>query len=283
MTAYKKNMAINTEHNIKPFSKGRISPFIALLCPVIRAVLFGLCVFLFGITPARAEQQIPNRQSGKAAPPPRIHKSLKQAMAPILHELKVRGLPVEPVLDKAREGIVKGIDDVGIVRACTQLASYLGEARNVLKKPFKTRRKGPKASVPTELMRAYAEARLSGVTRKEIETILSASSLPAGRRMVVSGLYLIADLKISGYPGEETSRIIASLYRNGDAESLELLKGELVFSRKRFGLTKTQTARTMRVALQKYKTPHKAFQSIRRGHEKHLKSSGPSRPSKHSR
>lgn len=247
----------------------------------IVAVFFGFCIFFSGITSTPAEQQPSNMQSTKASNPPRIHKSLQRKLEPLLQQLRERGLPTQPLIDKAREGIAKSIDDAGIVRVCTQLASYLEEAGNVLQKKFKTRRR---KSVPVDLMRAYAEARLSGVTREETKTILSASNLPAGRAIAATGLYLAADLNISGYPTVETSAIVALLISRGDTKSLDILKSELAFVRKRYGLTEAQAARALRSAIQKHKTPMRAFQSIRRGHDKHQqKERGPGRHSKHSR
>jgi len=264
--------------------------------PIIRLIsVVGVLVFFFIFSLpyiARADQKTPQQTNDKDKVDTKessgkqtgeVPNSLNEALKSTLKQLKTENLPTNPIIEKAREGVAKGVDEKRIVQTCGRLASYLRESLKFLKKHKPLRKM---KQIPPGLLRAYAEARLSGVTKTEISNLFSASQLTKRWKTTAHSLYVLADLKISGYPGVEASKVIAFFHKSRDAGALQNLKGVLSQLHLKFGLSKTEAILTVKVSLTRHKNPTEALRGIRHGyHRRHRpdKSNKTSKPGKPSR
>lgn len=122
-------------------------------------------------------------------------------LARIVESVRSRGLPVEPVVSKARRGALVHAAPARIVSAAQAVATRLETAREAL---------GPRA---TDVDLAAGEDALSvhGVTREMLEVIHTAQ--PARSAAVPLGV--MAQLVASGVPPQQATEIVARLTRGG--------------------------------------------------------------------
>jgi hypothetical protein len=98
-----------------PLTRARVATHGALAM-----LLAALATFAVPLTPRRTGAQ----QDGRASLPP--------AVDALVDSARRAGLPVEPLLDKAREGRAKGVADGAVVQAVRALRDRLSTAREAL-------------------------------------------------------------------------------------------------------------------------------------------------------
>jgi hypothetical protein len=179
---------------------------------------------------------------------------LQQRIKPLIQKLKQQGLPHALLIDKAREGVAKKVPVPRIVRALRLLAGHLEEGLKTLKRGWRW----PGRRIPASLVRAYAEARFSGVAAAPAARVLRTAGLPARWRLARTGLDVLADLAVAGYRPDVTVDLVVRLARKRSIAQVARLKGTLTTLTRRYGLSRTAAARTLSKALDTYRGNLKA-------------------------
>ncbi len=134
----------------------------------------------------------------------RIESQLQQAME--------RGLPVEPLLDKALEGMAKRVPADRIAGAVVQLTTQLGQARDIL---------GEGAPPAATDITAVADAIRRGVPEHAVRRIAGGA---AGGEPVAMAVHTVGDLLDQGVPVEEAlTAVEAWRARGGEPRQLREL------------------------------------------------------------
>jgi hypothetical protein len=157
---------------------------------------------------ARAQEQ--SQGASQQELDARLDPSLRDALTPVFDSARLSGLPVDPLVDKALEGVSKHADPPRIVSVVRALAADLGSARTAL---------GSGASTP-ELI-AGASALKAGVQPPQLGEIGHAIRGDRGRSLVVP-LAVLSELVARGVPADTAAATVLSLARRGAAD------GELV-------------------------------------------------------
>lgn len=194
---------------------------------------------------------VPFSASAKGADLPA---GLQQRIDPLIQKLKQQGLPHGLLLDKAREGVAKKVPVPRIMRALRMLAGHLEEGLKTLRKGWRW----PGRRIPASLVRAYAEARFSGVAAAPAARVLRTSGLPTRWRLARTGLDVLADLAMAGYRPDVTVDLVVQLTRKRSIVQVTRLKGTLTTLTRRYGLSRTAAARTLARALDTYRGNLKA-------------------------
>lgn len=174
-----------------------------------RAALLGISLVVASALPVVAQQTVDARLTRiRAELPPaaveRIETQLQQAME--------RGLPVEPLLDKAVEGIAKGVAGDRIAGAVTQLSGQLGQARALLGNG------APPAAVDVT---AVADALRRGVPEHAVRRIRERA---APDEPVAMAVHTVGDLMDQGVPVEQALAVLEAWRgRGGSAAELREL------------------------------------------------------------
>ncbi len=140
--------------------------------------------------------------------PARLGADAKASIERVVDSARARGLPTEVIIDKAREGVLKGADDLRIVAAVQSLARELGDARVLL---------GPSSS--TALLTATASALHARIPAAELRHIIRAQDGRAydeGR--VSSALVVLVDVVAKRVPIPAATFAMAQLMERGTPE-----------------------------------------------------------------
>lgn len=133
----------------------------------------------------------------------RLPEPARSQVVSVLTASQARGLPTEPLIDRALEGAAKGAPPALIVRAVERLRDELDAARAAF---------GDQAS-PAELT-AGAGALRAGATPEDLGNLRSAR---AGRSLTVPAA-ILADLVAAGVPADTAVSAVLALAEAGDAE-----------------------------------------------------------------
>lgn len=135
----------------------------------------------------------------------RVDAATRAQLTVILDSARLRGLPTDPLVNKALEGASKGADGARIVLAVRRLTTDLAAARDAL---------GPAAST-AELV-AGASAVRGGVPPAQLRHLRAAR--PTASLEVA--LAVLTDLMARGVPADTASRVVVALVgtRTRDAE-----------------------------------------------------------------
>ncbi len=140
----------------------------------------------------------------------------------IVNQVRDEGLPVEPVLAKARLGALRHASGETIVAASRAVADRLARAREALEPPAR----------PLAVdIAAGADALGSGVTVDALRLVRAA----AGERSVAVPLGVLAQLVVSGVSATRAAQIVANLVRRGAAPGQLVALGNDVDSDVRSG------------------------------------------------
>jgi hypothetical protein len=177
-----------------------------------RGLLFGTLVFLstIGVIPDAHAQQV--AYAAGAAP---LDSATQAALRREMTHAQARGLPLEPLEAKVREGQIKRAAPARIQSAVVALASRLDSARAAL---------GP-ASNTAELV-AGADALAAGADGNALRTLRAA----AGARDLAAPLGALAQLVASGVAPSRATQMIVELLRHGVAPREVLAFGVAVES-----------------------------------------------------
>jgi hypothetical protein len=142
----------------------------------------------------------------QVAVPERLSPDARAAVLRIADSARVAGLPADPILSKAAEGVLKGADDARIVRAARVLFAELGDARAAL----------PRASA--SVLTAAASAIHAGATQAMLRELAAAADARGGARTdadVAIAFISIADLAASGVAADRATSAMSQLLRRG--------------------------------------------------------------------
>ena len=173
-----------------------------------KTLLLGLLLSL-GATQAQAQTGLAR---AKAALPPEAAQSLEQTVA----AARARGLPTEPLIDKALEGTAKRVPPAMILNAVRQKAELLGRADAAL------RGYGPPASADVV---ATADVLQRGVSEDVVKKVRAGgrSGEPVGM-----ALHTLADLRDRGVPVDVALDVLNSWReRGGKTDELRELPAEV--------------------------------------------------------
>ncbi len=134
----------------------------------------------------------------------RLPAEARAGVRTVIDSARARGLPVEPLVQKALEGASRGANPQLIVRAVTSLSERLASARGAL---------GP-SSTETELV-AAAGALTVGVPNATLRDLRRSQP----DRSVALPLVVLADIVQRGVPVDTASSVIMSLSRAGMQEA----------------------------------------------------------------
>lgn len=138
--------------------------------------------------------------------PERLRPDARATLTNIADSARAAGLPTDPLVAKAAEGVLKGAADARIVFAVRALARHLAQARDALG-----------ASVTDATLAAAADALRAGISTESLRDLGVAN---AGRAEADLGLALITvtDLAASGVPVRNAERAVTALLRRGAPE-----------------------------------------------------------------
>lgn len=176
------------------------------------------------VVPARAvaAQQV----AFAANVPSELDSASETAVAREIARAKERGLPVEPLFAKVREGRLKRAAGPRIRTAVVKLAERLDSARAAL---------GVQSSV--EELIAGADAIAAGAGETSLRTLRSATTKP-----IAAPIGTLAQLVASGVTPQRATEMIVSLIRKNVSPAVVLALGNLVESDVASGLRAEESA-----------------------------------------
>jgi hypothetical protein len=164
-------------------------------------------ILALGLSAATLDAQL-RPDTGAATPDARLEARLpaeaRAGVRTVIDTARARGLPVEPLIQKALEGASRGANATLIVRAVNSLADRLAAARGAL----------GAASSETELV-AAAGALTVGVPNATLRDLRRSQP----DRSVALPLVVLADIVQRGVPVDTASSVIMSLSRAGMPEA----------------------------------------------------------------
>lgn len=183
---------------------------------VLLVLLFSLCVSETAALAALTEQQVAEVSklgTAQGRSSEEISRLIGEA-----RRAEARGLPAEPLLDKLREGLAKGVETRRLEQALATLATHLDTAR-ALQQEFESR--GGRDPAPADRQRTLevlAEALGRGVTPNEIRAIGQGLRAAAGEvrgEVLAYGAKGMALMKEGGLPGSASTILIMAAVRQG--------------------------------------------------------------------
>lgn len=149
--------------------------------------------------------------TGQQAPDPRLERIRAELPAAAVQQIerqlqraRDQRLPLEPLLDKAVEGMAKGVAGARIAGAVAQLGTQLGEARGLL---------GTGATPPAADITAVADALRRGVPDHAIRRIAERAG-PDG--LIALEVHAVGDLMDRGVPAEQALAAVEAWRARGD-------------------------------------------------------------------
>lgn len=153
-------------------------------------------------------------QTRTPALPDRLQADTREVIRRLADSLSTAGVPIEPLYDKAAEGVLKGADDARILRAVRSLAAELTASRAAL---------GTRAS-RAEIL-AGASALHAGVPDDELRRLAKAGG--DGRALAVP-LTVLADLVTRRVPpAVAVSSVEALVERGASDDAFTVLRAEV--------------------------------------------------------
>jgi len=192
--------------------------------------------------------------------PPTMPPGLQKALGRLSARLVRRGLPTDLLESKAREGLVKHVPPDRIALVLKNLAGFMVEGADHVA------RRWPKVAMPADLARAYAEARLAGLSQTQGRIMFARIRSPKGWPKVVAALDLTSDLVGAGYPAHAAAVLSVQLLKSQSRIRPRRVMDSLTWLVKTRGLTKALAITRL------LKSPdHLNILLIRRSHSKTTK------------
>lgn len=171
--------------------------------------------------------------------------------------LKAAQIDPEPLLDKAREGVVKRVPASRILQVLRQLAGHLQDGRRALARLYGHR-------LPRGLLSAWGAARLAGVDAALLQRVLAKLSGAARKRWAVRMVDTVTDLSSRGYQVSEIGPVVEGLVRHRRYRQVLRLRATLEGIARRHGLNRLQSARVLHRALRQRGTMRAALRHLQR-------------------
>jgi hypothetical protein len=151
------------------------------------------------VTPLEAQQDVAARLAGRVSP--EVTALVRQLAA----DAAARGLPVDPLIQKAIEGGAKGVAPDRVITAVRGVAAQLDAAAGAL-------REGGLTPLDTEAIAAGAFALNAGLRGQDVATLARASRSSDGAAVT---LRVAGTLSALGVPAEETVALVRETIRAG--------------------------------------------------------------------
>jgi hypothetical protein len=151
------------------------------------------------VTPLEAQQDVAARLAGRLSP--EVIALVRQLAA----DAAARGLPVDPLIQKAIEGGAKGVAPDRVITAVRGVAALLDAAAGAL-------REGGLTPLDTEAIAAGAFALNAGLRGQDVATLARASRSSDGAAVT---LRVAGTLSALGVPAEETVALVRETIRAG--------------------------------------------------------------------
>jgi hypothetical protein len=137
--------------------------------------------------------------------PARLSGATRDSLERVADSARAARLPVELLVAKSAEGVLKGADDARILRAVRGLARELGDARAALP-----------VGATTATLAAGASALHAGVSAQTLRRLAAAGADPAD---LAVGLVTVADLVAVRVPAEAAAASVEELLRRRAPEA----------------------------------------------------------------
>ncbi len=179
-----------------------------MMAATVRSMLGALAVLSGSLGTAITPATVP-AQSGVGRPelPGRLNASTRAAIERLADSLRQANVPVDPLYDKAAEGVLKGADDERILRAVRSLATELTGARSAL---------GGSATVAEIL--AGASALHAGVAASHLRSLAKGRGAGRGGVPLAVPLTVLADLVTRRVPPNVAMTSVLALIARGAAD-----------------------------------------------------------------
>lgn len=129
-----------------------------------------------------------------------------------------RGVPVDPLANKIKEGLAKGIDPKRIDPVIRQLVGHLEQAQEVLKEASARGVADVATGSRQRALEALAEAFARGATAEEVHEIgraIQEGRQKIGQEAFASGAKSLAVMKEAGLPVKDSSIVVGEALRQG--------------------------------------------------------------------
>ena len=187
----------------------------------------GFCVLPLLVVMALDSRPLVAQQVAYASSVPgELDSATATAVATEITRARARGIPVEPLVAKVREGRLKRAAGPRIRTAVAKLAERLDSARAAL---------GPQSS--TEELVAGADALAAGAGETSLRTLRAASSKP-----IAAPIGTLAQLVASGVTPQRAVEMIVTLIRRNASPAIVLALGNLVEADVASGLRAEESA-----------------------------------------
>jgi len=163
-----------------------------------RSVLLRL--FVLAVVPGALAGQDVAKQLDRRVPP-----AVRQAVVTIAADAAARGLPVEPLVEKAIEGGAKGVPADRVIAAVRVLAGRLGDAMGAL-------RAAGVAAPSADVVEGGADALNAGLTSGDVRDLVRVSRPPYEPSLT---LRVAATLVALGVPPEQALRLVNAMITAG--------------------------------------------------------------------
>jgi hypothetical protein len=223
---------MDTPVTLRDRARGLVDLLVAL--GVAIAVAVGGLALVAGLAGA----QQPTQPQASSASLTALGASARAAVEQLVDSARLSGLPVQPLYDKAAEGIFKHAPDDRIVSAVRTLLRAFGDARDAL----------GVGATDDEIV-AGASALRAGVRPDALRALRAAhADGPAAtrnaRRPIAVALIVLTDLVAHGVPAASATQSVSSLITRGVADRDLLAYGRVVSDDIRAGLAPATAAET---------------------------------------
>lgn len=155
------------------------------------------------LTGALTAQNVQARLDGRVSP------EVQRAVRSIAADAEARGLPVDPLVQKAIEGAAKGVPADRVIAAVRALAGRLGEAREAV-------RAGGVAAPSGDVVEGGADALNAGISARQVSDLVRVSQPPQDPALT---LRVAATLAALGVPTTQAFQLVEGMISAGRSPS----------------------------------------------------------------
>jgi len=156
------------------------------------------------LTGALSAQDVQAQLDGRVSP------EVRQAVGSVAADAAARGLPVDPLVQKAIEGAAKGVPGERVIAAVRALAVRLGDAREAV-------RNGGVAAPSGDLVEGGADALNAGLSGRQVGDLVRESNRPPYDPALT--LRVAATLAALGVPPTQAFQLVEGMISAGRSPS----------------------------------------------------------------
>jgi rhodanese-related sulfurtransferase len=166
----------------------------------VRTIGLAITLVLATVLPGGlGAQNVETRVDGRVSP------ELRRAVKSIAADAAARGLPVDPLVQKAIEGAAKGVPADRVIAAVRALAGRLAQAKEAL-------REAGFAAPSGDVLEGGADALNAGLSGREVRDLVVASRAPYDPALT---LRVAATLAALGVPAKQTLELLQGMISSG--------------------------------------------------------------------